>query len=124
MADRTVNININYKVNTADVTKAAASAQAAQKATDQLRKATQQYGVDASKAGKQGADGLKQVSDAAGRASTQTQTLSGSLGGLVGAVKAVVTAGLVKEVVSIAINMAKLAGNVDGVERAFKRAFP
>lgn len=124
MADRTVNININYKVNTADVLKAQSSAQAAQKATDALKRSAEQYGAAAGKAGKEGAAGLKQVSDSAKTASTSTQTLSGSLGGLVGAVKAVVTAGLVREVVSIAINMAKLAGNVDGVERAFKRAFP
>src|SRR5687767_1351033 len=124
MADRTVNININYKVNTADVLKAQAASQAAQKATDQLRKATQQYGQDASRAGKQGADGLKQVSDAARQANSATQSLSNQFGNLLGAVRAVVTAGVAREVVSIALSMARLAGNTEGVERAFKRAFP
>src|SRR5688572_3708151 len=124
MADRTVNININYKVNTADVLKAQAASQAAQKATDQLRKATQQYGQDAARAGKQGADGLKQVSDAARQANSATQSLSNQFGSLLGAVRAVITAGAAREIVNIALSAARLSGNVEGVERAFRRAFP
>jgi hypothetical protein len=124
MADRTVNININYKVNTADVTKAQQAAASAQKATEQLRKSTQQYGTDANKAGKQGADGLKQVSDSANKASQSTQTLSKQFGNLYTTIKAVIAAGVAREVVDIAINMARLAGQVEGVERAFKRTFP
>lgn len=124
MADRTVNININYKVNTADVLKAQGAAQAAQKATEQLRKSTQQYGTDASKAGREGSAGLNQVGTAAKGAATQTQSLSSSFGDLYGAVRAVVTAGVVREVVDMALNMARLSGQVEGVERAFKRAFP
>src|SRR5688572_4395311 len=124
MADRTVNININYKVNTADVTKAASAAAAAQKATEALRKSTQQYGTTASTAGKQAASGLNQVGTAAKTASTNTQSLATSFGGLYTAVRAVVTAGIAREVVDMALGMARLAGNVEGVERAFRRAFP
>lgn len=124
MADRTVNININYKVNTADVLKAQGAAQAAQKATDQLRKSTEAYGGAAAKAGRDGAAGVKQVGDAAKTATGNTQSLSRSFGDLYGAVRAVVTAGIARELVSMALNMAKLAGNTEGVERAFRRAFP
>jgi hypothetical protein len=124
MADRTVNININYKVNTADVLKAQQAATAAQKATDQLRNSTRTYGDTAARASKDASAGLKQVSDSAKGASQQTQSLSSSFGGLFQAARAIVTAGIVREVVDIAINMAKLAGNVEGVERAFKRSFP
>ncbi len=124
MADRTVNININYKVNTADVTKAQQAAASAQKATEQLRKSTQQYGTDANKAGKQGADGLKQVSDSANKASQSTQSLSTQFGNLYGAIKTVIAAGIVRETVDMALSMARLSGQVEGVERAFKRTFP
>lgn len=124
MAERTVNININYKVNTADVLKAQGAAQAAQKATDQLRNATRSYGDSATRAGKEGAAGLKQVDTATKQATQSTQSLSSQFGNLYGAVKAVITAGVAREVVDIALNMARLAGQVEGVERAFKRAFP
>lgn len=124
MADRTVNININYKVNTADVLKAQGAAQAAQKATDQLRNATRSYGESASRAGKEGAAGLKQVDTSAKQANQSTQSLSQQFGNLYTAVKTVIAAGLAREVVDIAINMARLAGQTEGVERAFKMAFP
>lgn len=52
MADRTVNININYKINTSDVEKAKQASAAAQQATDNLRNA-------ASKAGSSGATAFK-----------------------------------------------------------------
>lgn len=123
MADRTVNININYKVNTADVQKAAQTAQAAQKATDQLRKSTQQYGTEGAKAGKQAADGLKQTTQAANQATGSTQNLNKQFSNLYTTIKAVVAAGLVREVVSTAVEMARLAGNTQGVERAFNRTF-
>jgi hypothetical protein len=124
MADRTVNININYKVNTADVLKAQQATTAAQKATDNLRKSTEQYGKTATTAGRDASAGLKSVGQAAQNTTTQTQSLSSSFGGLATAVKAVITVGIVREVASIAINMAALQGKVEGVEKAFKRAFP
>lgn len=124
MADRTVNININYKVNTADIQKAQAATQAAQKATDALRKSTQDYGKTAQQASKTASDGLKQVSDSTKKSSSDTQGLAQSFSGLYGAVRAVVTAGIVRELVDMSLNMARLSGNVNGVERAFRRAFP
>lgn len=51
----------------------------------------------------------------------QTQTLTQSFGGLVTGVRAFIAAGLVKEVVETQLEMAKLAGRFEGVERAFKR---
>jgi hypothetical protein len=124
VADRTVNININYKVNTADIQRAQAASNAAQKATENLRKATQDYGKAGQQAGKAASDGLKQVTDSAKGASTETQGLAQSLSGLYGAVKSVVTAGIVRELLDMSLNMARLSGNVQGVERAFRRAFP
>lgn len=53
-----------------------------------------------------------------------TQSLSGQLGQLYSAFKLVFAAGAVKEIVSFALEMARLQGNVEGVERAFNRAFP
>lgn len=121
MADRTVNININYKVNTADIQRAQAASQAAQKATDALRKSAQDYGKTAQQASKTASDGLKQVSESTKKASADTQGLSQSFSGLYGAVRAVVTAGVVRELVDMTLNMAILAGRTDGVTRAFKR---
>lgn len=53
-----------------------------------------------------------------------SQSLAGTLGQLYNAVKLAFTAGIIREVVTTTLEMAKLAGNVEGVERAFKRAFP
>lgn len=39
-------------------------------------------------------------------------------------VKLILTAGIVREVVDMGLSMSKLAGNVEGVDRAFRRAFP
>lgn len=53
-----------------------------------------------------------------------TQSMSQQFGQLYQAMKLVVTAGVLREVVDIGLEMAKLKGNVEGVERAFDRAFP
>lgn len=53
-----------------------------------------------------------------------TQSLAGQLGGLYTAVKLAFTAGIIKELATTAIEMAKLSGNVEGVSRAFNRTFP
>lgn len=52
---------------------------------------------------------------------TQTESLSQSFGGLITTVRAFIAAGIVKEVVETQLEMAKLAGKVEGVERAFAR---
>jgi hypothetical protein len=107
VADRTVNVTINYKVNTAEVQKAQAASAAAQKATDELRKSTEAYGKAATTAHK--------------GATAATKESEQSILGLYNAVKLVVTAGIVKEVAEMSINMARLQGNVEGVSRAFER---
>lgn len=50
--------------------------------------------------------------------------LTQNFGQLFTAVKTFIAAGIVKEVLQTSLEMAKLAGNVEGVSRAFNRAFP
>lgn len=50
-------------------------------------------------------------------------SLTSQFAGLYQAAKLFVTAGIVREAVDIALSMATLKGNVEGVERAFDRAF-
>lgn len=114
MAERTVNVTINYKVNTVEVQKAAAASQAAQKATDELRKSTEQYG-------KATAAAHKQAGDAAKKAQADTSSLTREFSSLYNSVKLFLTAGVVKELIDISLNMAKLSGQVEGVNRAFMR---
>lgn len=52
---------------------------------------------------------------------TQTQNTTASFSGLYTTIKAVIAAGLLKEIVDINLSMAKLAGQVEGVKRAFDR---
>lgn len=52
------------------------------------------------------------------------QSLISQFGQLYSAAQAVFGAAIIRQVVTLTLDMAKLAGNVDGVERAFKRAFP
>lgn len=107
MAERTVNVTINYKVNTAEVQKAQAASVAAQKATDQLRKSTEEYG--------------KAVTSANKQAASSTQSVAAEFNNLYTSVKLILTAGIAREVLNISLNMAKLSGQVDGVSRAFQR---
>lgn len=51
----------------------------------------------------------------------ETQALSVGFGTLIGAVKLFLAAGIVRETVNIAIEMARLSGNLEGVKRAFDR---
>lgn len=53
-----------------------------------------------------------------------TKSLTQSFGQFVTAAKLFITAGIVREAVNLTLEMAKLSGNVEGVERAFQRAFP
>lgn len=50
-----------------------------------------------------------------------TKDLVGQFGDLYSAVKLVISAGMVGEIVSMSLNMAKLSGNIEGVSRAFNR---
>lgn len=53
-----------------------------------------------------------------------TKEATQSFGQLFTAVKTFIAAGIVREVLQTSLEMAKLAGNVEGVSRAFNRAFP
>jgi hypothetical protein len=53
-----------------------------------------------------------------------TKSLTSGFTGLYSAIKTVLAAGLVREVASVAIEMAKLAGNTESVSTAFNRSFP
>lgn len=55
---------------------------------------------------------------------TTASGLSGRFGQLGTAIAAVISVAVLKQIVSATLEMAKLAGNAEGVERAFKRAFP
>lgn len=107
MADRTVNINIKYNVNAADVQKAAAASAAAQKATEDLRRSVEQYGKATVAANRDVARSTKEASQ--------------SFNDLYSSIKLVLTGGIAKEIVDITLSMAKLSGQVDGVKRAFDR---
>lgn len=52
-----------------------------------------------------------------------TKSSAQSFGSLLAGVRAVVTAGIAREIFNTAMNMATLAGNVEGVERAFNNRF-
>lgn len=51
-------------------------------------------------------------------------SLASKFGGLYGAVQTVIGAAVVRQVANFTIEMARLAGNTEGVKRAFERAFP
>lgn len=55
---------------------------------------------------------------------TNTKGLTTNFTSLYNAIKTVIAAGIIREVANTAIEMAKLTGNVEGVDRAFRRAFP
>lgn len=168
MADRTVNININYKVNTVDVQKAADLSLRAQAATDGLRAAATKAGQGIQQGFTQGTRSIESMNIQLARLKTQiqvssdpkriaelsnqykllakqideankkagltpkvlndtgkaTQGVASQFGQLYTAVKLFLTAGIVKEVFDLTLGMAELKGNVEGVERAFARAFP
>lgn len=168
MADRSQNITINYKFNTAEIEKANAILNRANTATNTLQAAGQKAGQQISTSYGQAGKSIEAMNIQLARLKTQiqvssdpkrvadlsnqykvlkaeidkatvsafklpkalketqqaTQSLASQFGNLYAAVKLVVTAGILKEVVSIGLEMATLSGNVDGVTRAFNRAFP
>lgn len=167
MADRTVNVNIRYNVDSAQVTKAEQLLRQAQNASNSFQSSSQKAGQNTasafSNANKsilsmqlslaqlksrievasdpkavqrlsQEYRNLKSQLDAATKSAFQLpkalndtaksgQSLTSQFGNLYNAAKLFLTAGIVKETISMTLEMAKLAGNVEGVERAFNRAF-
>lgn len=168
MAEKSVNININYKVNTVEVQKAEQQLKSAQAASNQFQASSQKAGnasanafdklggsietlrgrvlflkeaitqsSDPKKIAQLSAEykKLKTQLDAVNKAAFETpkaikqtadsaKSLASTLGQIYNAAKLAFTAGIIKEVVSAGLEMAKLSGNVEGVERAFRRAFP
>lgn len=168
MADKSQNININYKFNTQELDKLNASVGRANAATNGLQQGAQQAGQKISSEFRKAIPSiegmrinlarlktqldlstnpastaklsaefkrLKTELDAATKsaynlASAQkqtaasTQSMATQFGNLYQATKLILTAGIAKEVVSISLEMARLAGNVDGVSRAFKSQIP
>lgn len=60
---------------------------------------------------------IKETTDA-------SKSLTSQMGQLATAFKLIISAGIVRETINLTLEMAKLAGNAEGVERAFSRAFP
>lgn len=167
---RQTDVNINYKVNTVDVERGNGLLAKASKATDDLRKTTQQFNTQAAagykfqsraiegmeievarlrqrvklantqnaaevqklsaqyRSAKQQLDqynkSLLQTQNATKQTSTSSRDLAGQFGQVYTAIKLIIAAGLARELVSMSISAATLTGNVEGVERAFNRAFP
>lgn len=168
MADKSQNININWKYNTQEVERGTAILTRANQAANNLQQSAQK-GASAitqefQKSNRTILDmqtaltrlksvievtsnpaKLKQLSneykniktqlDAATKSAYQldnaiksqgtgVSSLSSKFGQLYGAVQAVVGAAIIRQVVSFTLEMARLAGQTEGVERAFGRAFP
>ena len=163
--NRTIDIKINYVIDTSGLKQAQTATQQAQKATDDLRQSAAQSGANSSAAYKQTAQSIqdlaaklavlkqriiesndpnkvRQLSEqykalktqldqdtqaalGLGKAlkgtTDQTQSLGTQFGNLVQSVRLFLAAGLVREVVSAELEMAKLAGNVQGVKIAFDK---
>jgi hypothetical protein len=168
MADKTQNIFVNYKFNTADVERA-------QQPLNKVNQLNNQIQQSAGKAGQGISQGFRQAQQSIGsmqitlqRLKTQielstnpastaklsaeyrklkteldaatkaafgltnaqkqtaqsTGSLASSFGKLYSAVQTVIGAAIVRQVAGFALEMARLAGNTEGVERAFRRAFP
>lgn len=117
MPDKSQNIFINYKFNTADVERATATLNRANQASNIL-------GQTSKKAGEQAAAGFKKAGDTTKTVSKEVETLTSKFGGFITAVKTFIAAGLVRELFNLSLEMSSLKGETEGVERAFKRAFP
>jgi hypothetical protein len=168
--DRSVNININYKVNTVEVEKGEAAVKRADQATEKLRQSTQQFSNTAGnsfkstskyiegmeielaklrqqirltstedtarlqklsaqyKALKAQVDAynksLFEQAKATKESAQHTKDLASQFGQVYTAAKLLISAGIVREVVNISLEMAKLSGNVEGVSRAFENQIP
>lgn len=168
MADKSQNITINYKFNTAEIDKANAILNRANQATNNLQASGQKAGqqiaagfkpatqsllqmqnqlarlkaqIEVSSNPKRIADlsnqfkTLKAQIDAANKSlfetakasnnvKTSTASATQQFGSLFTAAKLFVAAGIAKETLSIALSLSQLAGNAEGVSRAFNRVFP
>lgn len=163
MAERTVNVNINYNVRTGEIEKLAQASQRAQAATDRLQESAQKFSTQTTQGTKQAATSiegmriqmqrLKAQIDLTNQADTKrlnsligqyrevkkrvddfnrslhetqkaTTETNARFGGLLSTVKAVFTVAVARQIIDMSLSMARLAGNVEGVERAFQNTFP
>lgn len=168
MPDKSQNININYKFNTAEIDKLNASVARANQATNQLQQGAAKTGQGISTGFKQANQSILQMQNGLTRlkslieissnpartaklsqeyknlraqldAATKSAfgldkalknkggTVDGlfqKFGNLYGAVQTVLGAAVLRQTLNLTLEMARLAGNTEGVERAFKRAFP
>lgn len=67
---------------------------------------------------------LLQTSTASKQASQSAQGMAQQFGQVYTAIKLFIAAGLARELVNMSLSAATLTGNIEGVERAFMRAFP
>lgn len=67
---------------------------------------------------------LLQTSTATKQATQSTQAMAQQFGQVYTAIKLFIAAGLARELVNMSLSAATLTGNIEGVERAFMRAFP
>lgn len=167
MADRSVNVLINYKVNSVEVERYDALAKKADQSTEKLRGSVQSFTSSAVAGFKSTGTSIAAMQNDLARLKTQIETtskadtkrlqelsaqyktlntqiraqtkeyleqskairqnassakeLAGRFGDVYTAVKTFIAAGVAREVVSISLNMARLSGNVEGVEKAFNR---
>jgi hypothetical protein len=91
--------------------------------TKRLQQLSTQYKNLSSEIQKQTKLYLEQ-SKAIKQTAASTKDFTAQFGQLFAAARAFIAAGIVKEIVDMSINMARLTGNVEGVERAFNRTFP
>ena len=168
MAEKTVNVKIQYNVDTAQVQRAEQLLKQANQASNAFQSSAQNAGKNTASAFNTAGQSIetlrgkvlslkdqitlatdpakiKRLSDEykklkveldkvnkaafetpkAIRATTDaSKSLTTQFGQLATAAKLFITAGIVREAVNTTLEMAKLAGNVEGVERAFNRSFP
>jgi hypothetical protein len=170
LADKTVNINIKYNVDTSSIKAAEAATQRAQVATDSLKQASDNFSRQFQAGTVKSTDtiagltlkmqqlkaqieltsltdtkrlaqlsgqykALQSQVDAYNKAlisqskatketAENTRSLASQFQEVYSAIKLIIAAGVAKEIANITLEMARLAGNTEGVERAFNRAFP
>lgn len=168
--DRSVNVNINYKVNSVEIEKGEAAVKRADQATEQLRQSTQKFSNTAGQGFKstskyiegmeielqklrqqirltstedtarlqklsaqykalkaqidQYNKSLFEQAKVTKEAAQNTKDLASQFGQVYTAAKLLITAGIVREVINISLEMARLSGNVEGVSRAFENQIP
>lgn len=114
MADKNVNVNINYNVRTNGVKQSEAQVTKAKTATDKLNNSTKQYGSESKKAG-------DTASKSFGNVNKNLSDLGNSFTSLSGKVKTFLGLLAANEIIRTVNNLDQMQGRLQGVERAFNR---